>query len=57
MTLFYSISTNGFYDTDLNISFPKDAKPITRQEYTELLEGKSKGKEIVVNKKGKFVLK
>lgn len=57
MTLFYSPSENGFYDSDINRSMPSDVIAITRDEYSELFLGQADGKTIVANKKGKLTLK
>lgn len=37
MTLYFSASTNGFYDSEINETMPSDAKEITFDEYQALL--------------------
>jgi len=44
MGIFYSATTNGFYDSAINKSMPADAVEITREQHTELLAGQSAGK-------------
>lgn len=57
MTLFYSPSENGFYDSDINRDMPSDVIAITRDEYVNLFNGQANGQVIVANKKGKLSLK
>ncbi len=44
MGIFYSATTNGFYDSVLNKTMPADAVEITHEQRTELLAGQSAGK-------------
>lgn len=55
--MFYSKSTNGFYDRAIHgDSIPADAVEITAEEHAALLEGQSQGKLIQADAKGKPVL-
>ena len=56
--MFYSKSTNGFYDEAIHgDSIPSDAVEITNEEHQALLEGQSQGKIISADKNCKPVLK
>ena len=56
--MFYSASTNGFYDEAIHgEAIPADAVEITVEEHVALLEGQSQGKIISADKNGKPVLK
>lgn len=58
MTLFYSPSTSGFYDSELHgDNVPKDAVEITQERHQELLQGQREGKIIAADKRGNPVLK
>ena len=48
---FYSPSTKGFYNSDVNSEIPEDAVKITEEEYCNLYEGQSCGKIIVYKDK------
>lgn len=51
--MFYSPSTNGFYDYEINgKNIPKDAVEITEDQHKSLLDGQSQGKWIAAGKKG-----
>ena len=53
MKLFYSKSTNGFYDSEIHgTKMPQDVVEITQETHHELLEAQSKGKMIVSDDKG-----
>jgi hypothetical protein len=52
MTIFYSVSTNGFYDSTINKDIPKDSVEITTQQHQELLNSQSKGKIIQADANG-----
>ena len=57
MKLFYSKSTNGFYDSELHgTKMPQDVVEITQETYNQLFEGQSKGKMITSDKKGNPIL-
>jgi hypothetical protein len=58
MTLYYSASTNGFYDDTIHIAeqIQANAKEITLERHTELLNGQSSGKQIVSDNAGFPVL-
>lgn len=43
MTIYYAKSTNGFYDSYINIKIPKDAIKITDEIYKNLIMAQSKG--------------
>ena len=53
MSLYYSASTPGFFDDKIHDKLPKDAVPITLEEYRALLKAQSEGKEIKADSKGK----
>ena len=57
MTLFYSASTNGFYDDDINKNIPKNSVEITREKHKELLDAQTNEKVIQADKNGNPVLK
>lgn len=55
--MFYSKSTNGFYTTDIHgDTIPEDVVEITTEEWQDLLNGQSSGKQITANSKGYPVL-
>lgn len=54
--MFYSKSTNGFYDSEIHSYMPNDAVEITVDEHLALLEGQSKGKKITSDDNGKPIL-
>lgn len=47
---------NGFFNDDFGGFVPKDATPITEEKYIELLEGQSKGKQIITDSDGTPIL-
>jgi len=51
MALYYSLTSKGFYDTDLGYaSYPNDIIEIAPEQYRELLDGVNlQGKEIYLN--------
>jgi len=58
MSLFFSKSTTGFYDSEISgANIPEDAVEITQEKHAELLQGQSEGKIISADKKGNPVLK
>ncbi|QTD34591.1 phage tail protein [Pseudomonas fluorescens] len=54
--MFYSPSTGGFYDPSINTEMPGDVVEISSEYRTELLNGLSMGKIIVMNDQGYPVL-
>lgn len=57
LTLFYSESTNAFYDLDIHGgAIPADSVEISKQYHTVLLDGQSQGKLIVAGTEGYPVL-
>lgn len=52
MTIYYSASTLGFYNTEINTEIPSDAVEITEQYYNELINAQSNGKKIELNSEG-----
>ena len=58
MTIYYSPSTIGFYDTDVGYtSYPSDIIEITREQHTTLLEEiNNNNKEIVVDENNQLSL-
>ena len=57
MTKYFSKSTNGFYDNNINSVIPSDAVEITDDFHLELLNGQSSGKIISSDENGYPVLK
>jgi len=56
MTLYYSQSTGGFYDSDIHTRLPEDAVAISPEQHAALLSGQSAGQVIMPGKDGKPVL-
>jgi hypothetical protein len=57
MTMYYSASANGFFDSEIHgNNIPKDSVEITQDQWKELLKGQSEGKKIEANRNGKPVL-
>ena len=56
MTLYYSQSTGGFYDSAIHSRLPEDAVEISPEQHTALLAGQSAGQVIMPGKDGKPVL-
>ena len=56
MTLYYSQSNGGFYDSTIHTTWPEDAVWITDEQHAELLAGQSSGQVIMPGKDGKPVL-
>lgn len=54
--MFYSASTNGFYDEDFPAEKPSDVIEISQEQYNSLLDGQSKGKQIKGDENGSPVL-
>ena len=54
--MFYSKSTNGFYDPAINTEIPTDAVEFTADEHISLLNGQSSGKIISADAKGNPIL-
>jgi len=54
--LFYSKSTNGFYDPAINTEIPTDAVEITADEHISLLNSQATGKIISADANGKPIL-
>ena len=50
--MFYSKSTGGFYDPEINTVIPEDAVEIDRATHTALLAGQADGKRIVSDSDG-----
>ena len=50
--MFYSSSTNGFYDPEINTTIPEDAVEISHDDWQSLLDAQSKGKIIQPDGKG-----
>ncbi len=55
MTIYYSKSTAGFYDSNINTVIPGDSVEITSEEHIALLTAQSEGKVITVGSDGKPV--
>lgn len=53
MTLYFSKSTKGFYNSDIHTTLPTDAVEITVDEYQILLDGQSQGLQISFPSSGK----
>ena len=56
MTLYYSQSTGGFYDSTIHSRLPEDAVEISPEQHAALLAGQSAGQVIMPGKDGKPVL-
>jgi hypothetical protein len=56
MTIFFSKSTNGFYNSEINTSMPNDAVEITDKQHMDLLEGQASGKQITSDEDGNPIL-
>ena len=56
MTLYYSQSSGGFYDSDIHTRLPEDAVAISPEQHAALLAGQSAGQVIMPGKDGKPVL-
>jgi len=56
MTIFFSKSTNGFYNSEINTPIPSDAVEITDEQHTGLLEGQANGKQVASDADGNPVL-
>ena len=54
--IFYSKSTNGFYDDEIHSLMPDDVVCISKEKHEELLLGQSSGKIISADKTGNPVL-
>lgn len=50
--MFYSASTNGFYDPTVNNDIPADSVEITTEYWQELIDAQSQGKKIEPDSKG-----
>ena len=56
MTLYYSQSSGGFYDSTIHSRLPEDAAAISPEQHAALLTGQSSGQVIMPGKDGKPVL-
>ena len=56
MTLYYSQSSGGFYDSDIHDTLPNDTVEISPEQHTALLAGQSQGQVIMPGKDGQPVL-
>lgn len=56
MTILYSASTGGFYDTTIHASMPVDAVELSAEQHRSLLDGQSAGKRIVADEAGRPAL-
>lgn len=54
--MYFSPSTGGFYDREINLSIPSDAVEISVAEHDVLLAGQSSGKRIVAGSDGQPML-
>lgn len=52
MTLYYSPSNCGFYDSEINSLIPGDSVEITKEEHSTLLSAQSEGRVICVGEDG-----
>lgn len=53
MTIKYSASAQGFFDSKLHRVIPEDAVTVTPKRYAALLAGQSEGHEIVADRRGR----
>ena len=56
MTLYYSQSSGGFYDSTIHTRLPEDAVAISPEQHAALLAGQSQGQVIMPGRDGKPVL-
>lgn len=56
MTIHYSKSTGGFYDSAIHAAIPEDAVELTAEAHFVLFEGQAKGKVILSDDNGNPVL-
>jgi hypothetical protein len=56
MTYYFSKSTNGFYNSEINTAIPDDSIEITVEEHKNLLDGQSSGKQITADAAGNPIL-
>lgn len=54
--MFYSPSTNGFYDRTIHTEIPADAVEISVSDHAALLEGQGAGKRIIADSNGRPAL-
>lgn len=54
--IYYSPSTNSFYDDNINTSIPQDAIKISDEKHAQLIDGQFSGKKIQPNQNGDPVL-
>ena len=52
MTIFFSKTTNGFYDSDINTVIPEDAVEVSTSDYQQLLVAQQNGQVIQANQQG-----
>lgn len=57
MSIYFSKSTSGFYDTNIHKTIPDDCVELSQEDYLNLLDGQSKGKVIGSDSDGRPVLK
>jgi hypothetical protein len=59
MTIYYSLTTNGFYDSELGYrSYPDDIIEITSAQYNSFLDGINRlGKEVYLNESNQLTLR
>ena len=56
MTIYFSKSTNGFYDSNINTNIPNDSKEISLSTWETLLSGQSNGQQITSDENGNPIL-
>lgn len=54
--IFFSPSTLGFYDDQINEKMPEDVMEITAEKYEGLMTGQSSGEQISINEIGEPIL-
>ncbi|UUM20916.1 hypothetical protein [Mycoavidus sp. SF9855] len=52
MTLYYSATTGGFYDSDVHVTLPADRVEITSQTHQALLTANAQGARIAADAHG-----
>lgn len=55
MTIYFCLSTHGFYDDSVNTNIPEDKIEVSEDKYNSLIIDQSKGYSIGVNDKGAVV--
>ncbi len=52
MTLYYSATTGGFYDSEVHVTLPANRVEITTQQHKDLLTANAQGASIAADEQG-----